>query len=292
MSASISLNSYTTPVAANTYLEFCEKELDPALIASFTKESTDFANSALIRAIAFPVIVLAALSTAALIAPIFTIVIGFSSVLLLNHIKKVYSALILKSELAQERVNQLNLIHTHYQTLTNSTPAQIQQMLKEKGINFIIGMGQNDPRLTHLKPLIARHLFWEEHIQALKIKQQEKLQQAGTLTAQNSTLNRKEIYALQSQALEFEKQTLVAKVKCAFVNAVLFNPIAKGNLEDLGTFSMLSGQERAIALASNASRANDLFSFNRPNATAITYDEAKQYTIPQLAMHLYRNMHP
>ena len=287
MSTLVSLNQPT-----NTYLELCEKELDPALIDRYTKESNSFANSALVRAVAYPLFVIASLATAAIIAPIFTIVIGFSSVMLLFHVKKAYSSLILKSELAHERANQLNAIQAHHLTLANSTPAQIQQMLKDKGLSFIIGMIPNDPKLISLKPALARHLYWEDRIAELKSLQDEKLVRAGSLTKQNFELNRNEIFAAQSQALEFEKQALNAKVKCAFVNAVLFNPTYKGNLENLGRFSILSGEERAIAVPSGVAKANDFFQFNRPNAPAITYDEAKCNTIPQLAMHLYRNMHP
>lgn len=290
MSSSVSLGTQPSPSLANTYLQFCQNELDPALITAFTKESNDFANAALVRAVAFPIIVGSTLLTAAVIAPIFTIVIGFSSVLLLLQVKKVYSTLILKSELAQERVNQLSCLHKHYESLANSTPAEIQQMLKEKGHSFIIGIGQNDAQLSTLKPILARHLFWEEHIAVYQKYQNGKLKLADFLTKENFKLNRKEIYDLQSEALEFKKQMLVAKVKCAFVSAALFNPKAKGNLEDLGTFSVLSGQEMAIATASTVSKSNDLFQFNLPNAPAVTYDQAMQYTIPQLAMLLYRNI--
>ena len=284
MSTSVSLNQPT-----NTYLELCENQLDPAFVSFYTAESNDFANSALVRVVASCFFALASLATAAYIAPIFTIVIGFSSVLLLHHVKKVYSSLMQKSELAQERANQFSSIQAHYQSLTHSTPTQIQQMLKDKGLSFVIGMGVNDPKLTSLKPLIARHLYWEERIAELKSLQDEKFKRASSLTKQGFELNRGEIFAAQSQALEYEKQALNAKVKCAFVNAVLFNPTYKGRFEDLGRFSILTGQERAIALPLGVAKANDFFEFNRQDA--ITYDEAKCNTIPQIAMHLYRNMH-
>lgn len=292
MSASIALNPNSSSGATKTYLNFCEEQLDPALISSYTQESHGFANSAMIRAVAYPIMAAVAFITTTIYAPIFTIIIGFSSILLLSHVKKVYSEFIRQSDVAQQRADQLNLINQHYQGLSNSTPGQLQQILKDKGISFVIGMQQNDPRLTSLKPLIARHLFWEGRIEELKTKQQEKLQLAKKLTERNFELNRNEIHDLQSDALEFENQALIAKVKGAFISAVIRRPDYKGTLEDLGTFSNLSGQERGIARASSAAKANDFFNFNRPGAPSIKYDEAKQNTLSQLSMHLYPNMHP
>ena len=112
-------------------------------------------------------------------------------------------------------------------------------MLKDRGLNCVIGMAPNDSKLLSLKPALARHLYWEDRIAELKSLQNEKNGLACSLTKRNFELNRNEIFAAQSQALEFEKQALIAKVKCAFVNAVLFNPTYKGNLEELGRFSIL-----------------------------------------------------
>lgn len=286
MSNSISLNSQNT----TNYIDICKSELDPNYVTHYTNESNRLSNRALIYAVAFPVIIATSIALVAAFAPPFLIVTGFTALLLISVVHKIYCDLTLKSELTQERANQFKSIQEHHESLTNATPAQIQQMLKEKGIDFVIGIRQNDQQLATLKPVLARHLFWEERIDQLKKSQEKTLKQVNKLTAQNTQGNKAAISALQGDVLNLESQLVTAKVKCAFVNAALFNPTCKGRLEDLGTFSTLSGQERAVALAASASKANDFFLFNQPNLSAITFEDAKRSTIRQLGMRLYPNI--
>ncbi|GEM_PF-5330356 len=283
MSISILHNSQSAPL----YLDLCKSELDPSLAMIYSKESELEANLALVYCVAFPIIIATSLAITATFAPVFLIVTGFTALLLIYPLKEIYSNTAINAELKEARFRQLKSLQKHYESLAQATPAQIQQMLKEKGIDFVIGMGQNDPQLTTLKPMLARYLFWEERITELKKSQEKKLRRAETLTTENAEQNKIAISNLQRDALNIESQLVTAKVKCAFVNAALFHPTCKGCLENIGTFSTLSGEERAIALGAKASKANDFFLFNQPHLSAITFEDAKRCTIRQLGMRLY-----
>lgn len=271
---------------SKTYLQFCEEELSPGKIDAFGIASQCWKATAIIAATMLSILVASAFVLVILFAPlVFPIsVAGVCALFLLWGVKEVYSYCDMKSQLNSDRAQQLRAIEKHHQTLSNATPERIQSVLSQKGISYVTGMGANSPRLITLKPLIARHLFWEDRMKELEKKQNEKAAAAAKLSKANSVANRDHIYALQSEAVGLEAETLKAKVKCAFVHAVLRKPEFKGSFEKLGKFSHLSGQERTMALAAKTPGADDFFIFNGPNAKKITLSEAKTFTISQLAI--------
>ncbi len=287
--APISLSTTTIP---KSYLQFCEEELNPDLHASYSRKSTLWKVAAVATLVAFTALMVGVLVASALYAPVFFPMIGVCCILPLGQVQKVYRLFEKWSDEASERAVQLGAINKHYQELSGSTPSQLQQLLQQKGINHVTGMQHNDPNLTSLKPLIARHLFWEGHVEELNKKMQEKLELASKLYNKDYTENKDEIYELRSEALEIEKQVLESKAKNAFINAVIRRPHYTGNLEDLGTFSPLSGQERAIGMQAGAAGSNEFFSFKARSMPAIFYDEAKRLAVPDLAMRMVIAMSP
>ncbi len=278
--------SISTPSVPKSYLQFCEEELNPDLLSSCSRKSTLWKVAAVTTLVAFTALMVGALVASALYAPIFFPMVGVCCILPLGQVQKVYRLFVKWSDEASERAVQLGAINGHYQELSGSTPSQLQQLVGQKGINNITGMQHNDPNLTTLKPLIARHLFWEGHVEELTKKMQEKLDEASKLSSEGYTENKDEIYELRSEALEIEKQVLESKAKNAFINAVIRRPHYMGNLEDLGTFSPLSGQERAIGSQAGAAGTNEFFSFKARSMPGIFYNEAKQLSVPDLAMRM------
>jgi len=274
-----------------SYLQFCREELNPNLIASYSRNSTLWKVAAIATLVAFTVLLIGAFIATVLYSPVFIPIVGLSCLILIGQIKKIYSLFDQWSYEASERANQLSAIKGHYQSLNASTPAHIQQILRQKGINSVSGMQVNDPNLMTLKPLIARHLFWEGRVTQLTQQKQEKIGLAIKLSNENFLENRDEIYELQSEALELERQALESRAKHVFINAVIRRPHFIGTSEDLVTLSSLSGQERAIAMRTGAPNAYEFLSFKTPRAvTTIRYDEMQQHAAADLAMRMVTAM--
>ncbi len=279
-------NHVSTP-SSKTYLQVCEEEVKPrhldphglsSSIWSFLAYSSAFTNATLIAG---------GFAATCVYAPVFAPVAGFVSLLLYKGASKVHHAFEARSQIASDRAAQITQINRHYQNLTNSTPAQIKHLLRQKDMYCPSG----DADLNRAKPLIARCLFWDEQTQMLQKEQNDLIQSANKLAKDRFKANRDTIYAMQSEALEIEKEVLVAKVKNAFNQAVLRNLNYKGTFEALGTISEISGQERALAIQTKAPNAEDFFTFKGPKATVIKYHEAKNYTAGQVALVcMHKNM--
>ena len=270
-------------VPQKTFLQHCEEELAPKLRASFEENAILWKVAAVATLVAFAVLVLSAFVATGLFAPLYIPLIGISSIILLSQITSIYQMFQSRAAQASERAEQLKEINDHYQTLDASTPAQLQEILDQKGIRMIPGMQRNDPRLTTLKPLIARHLFWEGQTNSLQESAQEKLREAARLKQQNATGNREEIFQLRHEALEWENEALESKCKNAFINAVIRRPYYTGTLDDLGSFTEFSGLERAVNAANNISDTNNLFTFKNSSVPPIKYSDAKHSSVADLS---------
>lgn len=290
MAITMPLSSVSSSLAQKTVLQQCQEELNPELLASYDQKSTLWKVAAIATLVAFTALMIGGFIATALYAPVFIPIIGITSLILLSQINRVYRTFDNWSTQSHERADQLREINRHYHELSGSTPAQIQQILRQKGIHNVTGMQYNDPNLTTLKPLIARHLFWEGHVEKLQKLKQEKLDEAAKLTSESFTDHREEIYDLRSEALELEKQALESKVKNSFINAALRRPHFAGTLADVGTFSALSGQERAAGIPMNVAGAGEFFTFKARNVAPIQYNEVKQIGVADLAMRMLAAM--
>ena len=139
-------------------------------------------------------------------------------------------------------------------------------------------MTQNPENLTTLKPLIARHQFWEERIENLKKQKADTLIAAQTLAVENYGKNSKKINKLFNQALELEKSALESKVKDAYVLAVIQRPVLRNSLSDIGDFSTFTQKERVIASALGF-KTDQFFIFKDAKASPLSVDEVQASAI-------------
>jgi hypothetical protein len=278
-----------TPLASQapkTYLQLCEEELRPRHISPESCLTAQYYHTkavAIIQVIALTILVGTAFSAVAIYFPALIPVAAFSALFILWTAKDGYLFQGMQAQFLLDTAEQLRSIRKHYTGREGTTAVQMQRILNQKGVPYVFGMEKNDKQLTQLKPVLARHLYWEDQIQDLQKKQAKMLDAAG------KAKGRDKVYELRSIALELENEALVAKVKCAFVQAMLRKPKSTKTFEGLGKFSPLSGQERAIAIGATAPQAKEFFVFNKKEA--ITFDEAKRCTISQLAtQHFYKHL--
>jgi hypothetical protein len=263
------------PTPPKTYLQRCEEDLNPELASSFDKAAAQLKMKETATLVAFTTLVIGGIIATSLYTPVFIPVTGFSALFLVEPVNRVCHSFKTQAKQASGRADQLRAVSRHYQTLAQSTPLELQQILERKGIYIIPGMQRNDPRLTSLKPLIARHMFWEEHAESLQKRATEKLDEAAKTDKKNSAEDREEIFTLRSEALEWEREALESKCKNAFINAVIHHSNFTGTFTDMGALSPLSGQERAIEAVQGVRNANHFFNFKNSAIPPILYSEAK-----------------
>ncbi len=278
----------TTP---QTYLQFSEEELNPDLQAFHAKESTMYRVAAIATEVAFFIVIVGtALAVTIIHAPLFIPLCLICSAATFMVAKKVHHYFDQRSEFASDRANQLALTKKYFSEIEDFSPEQIQQLLLQKKIDYIFRMQQNDPSLGTLKPLIARHIFWENHVAALLAQKQDYLNRAIELESKDANGNQDKIIELRNAALEVEKDALESKVKNAFINAVIRRFAFTGNLHDLGTFSEFSGIERANQLKKNSPDANVLFTFKNGTSYTILYNEARDLDVHTLGTRMMTAM--
>ncbi len=281
------LTNHSIPSASTqTYLQKCIEDLEPSNISSWSWKSTQWEVAAVATYVAYTVLAIGGLAISAAFAPVYIPIIAVSSVFLFKFVQKGHDLFEQWSGQAYARAEQLKEISRHLQELSPATTEQLQQTLQQKGIQWFMipGMMLNPNNLIQLKPLIARHNFWEGYVQKLEEKKRTKLEEAAKLSSESYVDNKNEIYDLRCEALEIEKRALEGKLKNAFINAVIRRPAYVGTLEDLGNITAMSGQERAIGNAASAASTNDFFTFKNGWTPTISVDEVKRMTTSDLAM--------
>lgn len=286
----MAINLSPTQTAPITYLQFSEEELNPDLQAFHAKDSTMYRVAAIATVVAFSIIVGTAVIVTSIYFPLFLPLCLICSVPTLVVAKKVHAYFDHRSELASDRANQLAAIKRNFKEIEDFSPEQIQQLLQQRKINDIFRLRHNDPSLVNLKPLIARHIFWEDHVARLQAQQKDFSNRAAELESKDASGNRDKIVELRNTALEVEKDALESKVKNAFINAVIRRFAFAGTQGDLGTFSPLGGVERAALLQKNTPNANDLFTFKNGTSYTILYDEARNLDVYTLGTRIMTAM--
>lgn len=277
------------PVNASTtiqpFLKTCADELKPELLASFQRKSTLWHVLAIVSKVAISILVAGAIIAGGLLSPALLLPNVICCIVLISSTATLRMKLSQYSSEASERAQQLEGIGRHFEALGTATPADLQWYLGEMGVLHVSGMHHNDARLATLKPLIARHRFWEGHIKRLE----NDLEATRKEIAEGPVFYPKGMLPLQCKALGQERVMLEAKVKTAFINAVLRRPEHKGSLEDLGCFSWLSGTDRAIALATKTAGAAEFFTFGG-KPPSLQFEEVKQLSVPEIGSRLYAAM--
>lgn len=284
--------THHSAATSKTYLQQCVDDLDSSHISFWQCKSTRWRVAAVATYVAFTVLAVGSLAASAVFAPIYIPIIAVSSFFFLKVVNRGHDLFEKWSDQAYARIEQLKAISRHHQELTSATPEQIQHTLFQKGVQWFMipGMMQSPANLARLKPLIARHNFWEGYVRKLEEKKQAKLIEAAKLSTENYEENKNEIYDLRSEALEIEKRALEGKLKNAFVNAVIRQPTYVGTMDGLGCFSIVSGQERAIGNAASAASVNEFFTFKNGRTPAITVGEVKSMAISDLALRISATM--
>lgn len=290
MATSVSVGTSTLPT--KTYLQQCVEELEPSNLSSLQRKSTLWQVASVATLVAYTALAMTGLGLAAMYAPIYIPVLAVGSLFLLGPTQKGANVFEKWADEANARAEQIKEISQNCQAMSSATPQDLQQTLQQKGIPWftIPGMVLNPANIDTLKPLIAHHAFWEKKIEKIETDKTSKLTQATKLATENYEKNKEEINELREDVLNLEKNALESKIKNAFINAVIRRPDFKGALENLGTFSPMTGPEQAIGAAVGATSAAELFTFKNGRVAALTIDEVKRSRVPDLAIRLLAGM--
>lgn len=282
------------PAPVQTFLSRCVQELDPNTVSEFESTAKWKDIAALGTIVAFTALAIGAfILTGVFLSPLYLPIAGISALLLAPTAFTFYNKFDQEAEFAKLEAAKHTEIQRHYQDLTSKTPVQIQEALLQKGINWlqIPGMTAANPqRLDEIKPLIARHLYWEGQIQAAETKKQEHQTKLQNLRAGNPEENRENLFITGQAILQSERLIADAKLKCGFLNAVLRKPNFAGGMSEVGTMSTLSTEERLVAGALGDPNANQLFAFNNRAVQALTIDDVKRMNVAQLGQRIVAAM--
>ncbi len=282
------------PAPARTFLATCVEELNPNTVSEFESQAKWKEIAAVGTIVAFIALAIGAfILTGIFLSPIYLPLAGISSLLLAPTVLSYYNKFHQESEFAKKQAAKHTEIQRHYQDLTAKTSVQIQEILLQKGINWlqIPGMTQANPqKLDEIKPLIARHLYWEGQIQASEKQKQDQQTKLRDLRAGNFEENRGNIYKTSQEILESERSIADAKLICGFINAVLRKPSFVGGMSDVGTMSTLSTGERLVAGALGDASANQLFAFNNRAIQPLTQDDVTRMNVAQLGQRIVAAM--
>lgn len=277
-----------TQTGEKKFLDYSIEELDPNQTASLERQSFLWKTAAVTTLVAYTTLAVGIFIGTGVFAPTYIPLAGICSLVFLNTVYSFVKTFQQNSVQAINRANQLKKIQHHYADLTHATVENLQGILLRKmGIIWfqIPGMLQHPENLKLLKPLIARHLFWEGYIQQIEETKRTILQKASRLIAQNNPENREEIYELRATSLELDDLILKSKVKDAFVLAAIQHPDLKGTVDNIGDFSPLSSQERILGreVEVNDPTLHHLFIFKNPNIVPLTIEEVKRNRIIDLS---------
>lgn len=291
MATSVSVGTSTPPT--KTYLQQSLEDLEPGNLSSLQQKSTLWQVASVATLVAYTALAVTGLGLAAMYAPIYIPVLAVASLFLLGPTQKGANVFEEWADQTKARAEQIKEISQNFQAMSSATTRDLQQTLQQKGIHWFIvpGMVLNPANIDTLKPLIARHAFWEKRIEKIETNKTSKLTEATKLATENYEKNKEEISRLRVDALNLGKNALESKIKNAFINAVIRRPDFKGALENVGTFSPMTGPEQAIGTAVGATSAAELFTFKKGGVAALTIDEVKRSRVPDLAMRLLAGMY-
>ncbi len=275
-SSAVPANVATPP---KQFLARCAEELDPKLRISFERQSRLWQVLAVATLVAYTALAVSIFIAVGVYAPVYLPIAGICSLLVADQVPlPIFRRFDQNSENAKKRAVQLKEIHSKYQELIQMSPEQRQSQLNQ------IGIISTAP--SSLEPLVARYKYWESSVQKATQEMQKHLQKANELATKDYVANRKPIYELRIKALEAESDALEAKIKQAYVYAVLQRPTIIGNLDTVGDFSPISQSERTIGVAVGHIALNNFFSFKDTAHTPLTAHDVKTMSTAQLSQRL------
>lgn len=283
----------STPIAAadqpKKYLDICFEQLDPSVLNKYESDAywKDVAGKAAIAG--FIALSVGTFVVVGIYAPTFIMITGISIMLVATKVDELVKENFFQPSLnAAANAESVKEFKHHYQDLTGYTPENLKAVLQRMGIFWFLipDMLQNPAKLNELKPLIAYHQYLEGRVQKLKQQKLDVLHRTTELAVINFEQNRKEINKLHKHALKLDKGTLISTVKDAFVLAAIRQPTLRKTLNDIGSFSKLSVQERVIGYALSYPSVNDFFTFRNTAFAPLTVDEIKQKSVADLSVRL------
>jgi hypothetical protein len=274
------------PADTKTFLDRCNEELNPAVASAFERQRFWWNTASTVTLVAFTSFAVGTFFATGIFAPVYVPIAGLCTLLFLEPISRIAQKFQDYAKNAQAQADQLKEINRNLQVLNQTHPVQLQIQLPHMGITWLPNAAQNPNELNAVKPLIARHQFWQSHIAKLFERKQTVLQEAQNLINESYPNNRKEIYELRATALEIDRQILESKLKNAFTIAALRRPTLRGTLESIGEISSLSMQERVVGNALGDATVNTFFTFRNRAGATLTVDQMKQTSPADLSLML------
>lgn len=237
-----------SPIETKTFIEHCNDQLQPEVIESLKRKALLHKVAAAATFVAYTVLAVSAFVATGILAPAYLPIAGICAMLFANKFVQYAQDHLNAGKQCSASAKQLNEIKRHYEALASATAPELHAKFTEMGLNVA-----TYPHLLQqpevFKPLIARHEFWKNYRTALEQKKQTKCQEARELGTQNFLKNRLEIYRKHTEALDLDRRILEAKVKQAFIIAVIRYPAMRGTFESHFEFSRLANHERVISNA-------------------------------------------
>jgi hypothetical protein len=274
----------TAAARTKPFLNRCVEDLSPDKVAGFEKKADRWQILTVVSTIAFFALAIGAFIATSVLAPIYLPVAGIGSLLLAFLVVPQVQKFQEWAKAAQDEGNKYKAIQRYYADLTTKNSHELTIILQGMGIN---GM-QVRQDLTRLNPLLAQAKFLEEENRKCMQLKDDFIRQAQQLTKPDDLKQR---VMMHVDALLNEKKALHAKIKNAFVNAVLHNPDSNiGSLEDIATFSKINFTEQLLLNAMNDPSANQFLTFKNRNHAPITLNDVKMSSVAQLGQRIFAAM--
>jgi hypothetical protein len=294
LSSSLSVAQTNSSVTGQTtsYLDRCIEDLSHDKVVSSEKKANHWQIISIVSTVAFFALSIGAFIATSILFPAHMPIAGIGALLLalptVQQIQKFQEW----AQAAQYETEKYKAIQHNYSDLTRQLPLQLQQTLLYMGINWnqIPGM-QNPANLSRLNPLLAQAKYLEQQTDYWLKERDKNIDAARLISSAGATpgqIDQKLLFT--HRALRYEHQALQLKIQNAFTNAVLRNPDFKGSLENLGTLSKITYQERLFGNALNDPTSNQILSLNHPNLAPITFDEVKTMTVAALGQRIFAAM--
>lgn len=277
----------TYPTNPTNILEKCKAELDPQLRESFDRESFWWQAAHITAQLALSLFVVGGFIATALYAAPFIPLAGIGALVIYKTGSQAIKSLKKSSEEAHLRTDQLGQIRKYYDALCQTPDQELRAKLRTAGITTLAGHSVANSRalpenyLRTLAPLFARYVYW--------MNQTADLDKQGTDLIRFAAKEKEEKnrFKALSKAAEIESLILESKIKNAFIGAAIQFPCSVNvSLDDIGEFSPLSGQERAIQRQIGIADAENVFTFHSANIAPIGFAEAKNLSVPELALRI------
>lgn len=275
-----------TTVETKNYLDRCVEQLDPSVASSREWCAFWYRVAATATAVAFTALAVGVFVATGVFAPVYIPIAAIgafaASQIVLEFCKKLFTT----ADLINERADKLKKIKFTYDSLASATQGQLVAKLN----GFGDGLGEfaqdNPDSLTAAKALIARYDFWRERSVACEKLEADFLNDATRLSKDNYYSHRFPINQFREDAITLHRQSLINKVRSAFVLTMLQSPQTKGMLESFGDFAPITPLEQLLGKYAEDDKVDELFIFKNKRVIPITIKDAETKSSFDLSKHL------